>query len=92
MNKDPFSYINKGISGNSAVTGTVNSAYSLMMAIGVVGILITIVLTGIKLMSSKPQKRAEALDELKWKAIIAIMLFSMPLLIGVIIKFATAFV
>lgn len=92
MNKDPFSYFRFGITQNAAIKGTVNSFYSLFMAIGVIGLLLTVILIGIKLMSQSPSKRAEALEEMKWKAIIAIVLFGMTGFIGAILTVAKSFV
>ena len=43
MNKDPFSYFRFGITQNAAIKGTVNSFYSLFMAIGVIGLLLTVI-------------------------------------------------
>ena len=37
MSKDPFSYFRFGITDNVAIKGTVNSLYSLLMAIGIIG-------------------------------------------------------
>ena len=91
MNKDPFSYFRFEVSNNAAVRGTVNSMHNLFMAIGVIGLLITFLLIGIKLMSSNPAKRAEALDEMKWKALIAIVLFSMTTVISSILNIVSAF-
>lgn len=91
MNKDPFSYYKFGFTDNPAMRGTVNSSYSLFMTIGVVGILLTLITVGIRIMSSNPSKRAEALEEIKWKALIAIVIFSMPIIISTILNFVSAF-
>lgn len=91
MGRDPFSYFTFEISNNPALRGTVSSAYSLFMAIGVVGLLLTIILVGIKLMSSNPGKRAEALEEMKWKVIIAILLFGMTTVISTILSVVSTF-
>ena len=91
MDKDPFSYFKWKISDNAALQGTVNSAYSLFMAIGVVGLLLTIILVGIKLMSSNPSKRAEALEEMKWKALIAVLIFGMTTVISTILSVVSTF-
>ena len=91
MDKDPFSYFRWEISDNAALHGTINSAYSLFMAIGVVGLLLTIILVGIKLMSSNPSKRAEALEEMKWKALIAVLIFGMTTVISTILSVVSTF-
>lgn len=92
MSKDPFSYFRFGITDNAAIKGTVNSLYSLLMAIGVVGLLITLVIIGIRLMSPNSAKRAEAMEEMKWKVLIAVVLFGMTGIVGAILALAEAFV
>lgn len=91
METNPFNYLEFGISNNAALRATVNSGYNLLMTIGVIGLLLTFILIGIKLMSSNPGKRAEALDDMKWKALIAIILFSIPTLIGTIMRVVASF-
>jgi hypothetical protein len=83
--KDPFDFLkfsNSSISQNSDIRGTVGSAYKLFMAIGVIGILVSIVIFGLTIAFAKPQKRAEAIDEMKWKVLIAIVLFAMTSVVG----------
>lgn len=92
MSKDPFSYFRFGITNNAAIKGTVNSLYSLLMAIGVVGLLITLVIIGIRLMSPNSAKRAEAMEEMKWKVLIAVVLFGMTGIVGAILALAEAFI
>ena len=92
MSKDPFSYFRFGITDNAAIKGTVNSLYSLLMAICVVGLLITLVIIGIRLMSPNSAKRAEAMEEMKWKVLIAVVLFGMTGIIGAVLAMAEAFI
>ena len=92
MSKDPFSYFRFGITDNAAIKGTVNSLYSLLMAIGVVGLLITLVIIGIRLMSPNSAKRAEAMEEMKWKVLIAVVLFGLTGIIGAVLAMAEAFI
>ena len=92
MSKDPFSYFRFGITDNAAIKGTVNSLYSLLMAIGVVGLLITLIIIGIRLMSPNATKRAEAMEEMKWKVLIAVVLFGMTGIIGAVLAMAEAFI
>lgn len=92
MSKDPFSYFRFGITDNAAIKGTVNSLYSLLMAIGVVGLLITLIIIGIRLMSPNSAKRAEAMEEMKWKVLIAVVLFGMTGIIGAVLAMAEAFI
>ena len=91
METNPFNYLEFCISNNAALRATVNSGYNLLMTIGVIGLLLTFILIGIKLMSSNPGKRAEALDDMKWKALIAIILFSIPTVIGTIMRVVASF-
>ena len=91
MNKNPFSYLEFGFSRSSAIRGTVNSAYNLLLTIGVTGLVITFALIGIKLMSHDPGKRAEALEEMKWKGVGAMVLFGLPTIIGVILRTVASF-
>ena len=84
MSKDPFDYYRFGFTDDAAIRGTVNSGYRLFIVIGLLGILLTLLIAGMSVMSSSPQKRMEALDDIKWKAIIAILLFSLPTHIGFI--------
>lgn len=91
MNKDPFSYFRFGFTENEAMRGTVNSSYSLFLTIGILGILLTIIIAGRKLMSMNKSARTEALEELKWKAVIAIVLFCIPTVIGIILSFSASF-
>lgn len=91
MEKDPFKYFKFQVSDNATLQGTVNSTYNLFMAIGVVGLLLTLILIGLKLMSSNPSKRAEALEEMKWKALIAIILFGMTTVISTILSIVSTF-
>ena len=92
MSKDPFSYFRFGITDNAAIKGTVNSLYSLLMAIGIVGLLITLVIIGIRLMSPNSAKRAEAMEEMKWKVLIAVVLFGMTGIVGAVLAMAEAFI
>lgn len=84
MNKDPFSYYRFGFTESSAIRGTVNSGYRLAITIGILGILLTLMISGIVLMSASPQKRVEVFEDIKWKVIVMIALFSIPTIVGVI--------
>ena len=92
----PFHYLklgaDGGISGNSNVRGTVASSYKLFMAIGVIGLLTTLIIVAIKIASAPASQRAEALSELKAKAIIGIILCAIPTILGFLMQIATAFV
>lgn len=86
MDKDPFDYLQFGQSSNENIRATVASAYQLIMAIGVIGLVVTFIIIGVTLAASDPEKRAEALRELKWKVIIAIVFFSMITLLSFVLE------
>ena len=92
----PFHYLklgaDGGISGNSNIRGTVASSYKLFMAIGIIGIVTTVIIVALKIASAPASQRAEALSELKAKAIICIVLFAIPTIFGFVMRIATAFV
>ena len=92
----PFHYLklgaDGGISGNSNVRGTVASSYKLFMAIGIIGRVTTLIIVALKIASAPASQRAEALSELKAKAIIGIVLFAIPTILGFMMRIATAFV
>ena len=96
VNTQPFHYLklgaNGGISSNTNIKGTVASSYQLFLAIGVVGLLATIILAALKLASSPAAKRAEVWEEMQVKVIIGIVLFSIPTIFSFMMRFATAFV
>lgn len=86
MDKDPFDYLQFGQSSNENIRATVASSYQLIMAVGVIGLVVTFIVIGVTLAVSGPEKRAEALQELKWKVIIAIVFFSMITLLSFVLK------
>ena len=92
MDKNPFSYLAEfGQSGNEAVRGTAASAYQLFMTVGAIGLLITLILAGIKLSFGGASKRAEALDDMKWKILTAVILFSMTMIVSWILNITGSF-
>lgn len=91
MNMNPFQYLEFGQSENAAIKGTAASAYQLFMAIGIIGLLITLILIGVKLSLGGAAKRAEAIDEMKWKALTAIVLFSMTTIVSWVLRIAGSF-
>lgn len=94
MAENPFDYLNlaNGLIQSNEMRGTAGSSYQLFISIGVVGLLVTLMIIGITLTFSSPAKRAEALDELKWKALIAIVLFSMTTLVSWALNLASSFI
>ena len=96
VNTQPFHYLklgaNGGITSNANIKGTAASSYQLFLAIGVVGLLVTIIVAALKLASSPASKRAEVWEEMQVKVIIGIVLFSIPTIISFMMRFATAFV
>lgn len=91
MDKNPFNYLTFGESGNEAIRGTAASAYQLFMSIGAIGLLITLIVIGIKLSFGGASKRAEALDDMKWKVLTAVVLFSMTMIVSWILNIASSF-
>ena len=93
-NSNPWDYL--GIaddSGLKVLTGLAADWYSLCIVIGTVGIIVTIMYIGLRLMFTKdPRKREEVKETMKWKVILALALFGMSTLLGVIVTVATAFV
>ena len=84
MDKDPWSYLRDGLkqSTDPAIQGTVGSAYKFLMTI------VTRVIVGVKIATAPPAKRADAFSELFWKAVIAIVLFSMTAIIPWLLRAA----
>ena len=91
MDKDPFSYLEFAQNTDGAMRGTIASAYQLLMAVGVVGLIVTFVIIGVTLAASGPAKRAEALQEMKWKVILAVILFSMTTVLSWVLRIAGTF-
>lgn len=94
MKEDPFAYLDfsEGVTKNAAIRGTAGSSYQLFMAIGIVGILVALLIIGITLAFSSPAKRADALNELKWKVVVAVALFSMTTLASWVIGVTASFI
>ena len=90
MDKDPWSYLGDGLkqSTDPAIQGTVGSAYKFLMTVGTLGVLVTLVIVGVKIAMAPPAKRADAFSELFWKAVIAIILFSMTAIIPWLLRAA----
>lgn len=90
MDKDPWSYLGDGLkqSADPAIQGTVGSAYKFLMTFGTLGVICTLIFVGVKIAMASPAKRAEAFEELFWKAVIAIVLFSMTAFIPWLLRAA----
>lgn len=92
---DPFDFLGFSLNSYSSdenIVGTTQSMYDLLITVGVLGVLFSLCFIGLKLSFARPGKRAEALEELKWKALTAIALFSAPFLIGVVMKVVASLV
>lgn len=62
---------------------TASSFYGLMLVIGIIGIVSTLVFTGIRLAHSKNStKRSEVKDALIFKCAIAVVIFALPTFVG----------
>lgn len=79
--------------GLLALTKIAHDWYTLCLAVGAVGIVITVMYLGLRLMLTRdPRKRDEVKEALKWKIVIALVLFGIPTVLGVIFTLATALV
>ena len=79
--------------GLLALTGIASDWYSFCLAIGAIGIVLTVMYLGLRLIFTRdPRKRDEVKEALKWKVVIALVLFGIPTVLGVIFTLATALV
>lgn len=84
---DPFSYLSIGsdlITSDKNIRDTATSLYQLFLAIGVVGLMTTFILTAVSLAKAPPAKRPEVFDDLKIKFLIGICLFGMTTILSLI--------
>lgn len=92
--QNPFDYLDFGsgdLTRSEEIQNTMGSAYQLFLAIGLLGIFVSLVTFGLTIALSGPQKRAEALEELKWKVIASVALFGMSSILGMVLKIAASF-
>lgn len=96
IDTDPFKLINgknNGIADNKQLKGTASSFYGLLSVVGIIGIILSIIICGILIYSKKDaKKRQEAKEQLLFKFIIAILIFSFSWIIGVVLKITINFV
>ena len=86
-NIDPWTYLtNTDISTNSTLREFASSASGLMITIGVMGIVFSIFYLIIRLLfgGSSAKVKSEIKDEVIFKSVVAIMLFSIPFWLGII--------
>ena len=85
MLKNPDSYFG---SRSSDLSSSLSGIYSVFLTIGTIGILISIIICGIKLASSKnPNSREEVKHELFWKIALGVLLFAFTGILGLIYAF-----
>lgn len=96
---DPWDYlgVTNVLDGNSTgwqvLLGLAQDWYTLCFSIGIIGLLISFVIFGLKISASKtPNKRAAAKEVLTGKLIISIMLFGITTIIGATVSLVEAFV
>ncbi len=89
---DPFSYLsslNNVITSNDSVKSVAASVYSVISTVSMIGMMFTIVITAIQLVST----RGHVLDEVKsgigHRAIIMIITFALPYLLSTIMSVTT---
>ena len=82
MSSDPFDILrniqilsNQGI--GREINGTLTEVYLLFLSIEMIGLLVSLVVCGVKLaLWNRPATREEVKQELIWKSILAVILFS----------------
>lgn len=86
-NIDPWTYLtNTAVSTNSTLREFAGSAAGLLITIGVMGIVFSILYLLIRLLfgGSNAKVKSEIKDEVIFKSVVAIMLFSIPFWLGII--------
>lgn len=94
MNIDPFSYLEFGansLSSDANMRGTVASAFQLLLALGIIGLMVTVIIAAIRIAFAPPAKRAEALSDIGTKVIVGICLFGATTIISTIYYIVTNF-
>lgn len=92
MNMDPFSYLeNNKVSDNSSLRGMGASLYRLLIAIGAIGIVLTIMISGLLMMLGKGKTRQEGKSRLSVVSVVCIAIFSFVFLAGEVLKVANRF-
>lgn len=85
-NTDPFSLLsNNNISNDTNLRGTFASFYQLLKVVGIIGIIASIVICGLKLSSKVATTREEGKNQLLTKGIISIAIFSFIGILGMIL-------
>lgn len=84
-NTDPFSLLNNNISNDTNLRGTFASFYQLLKVVGIIGIIVSIVVCGLKVSSKDAKAREEGKNLLLTKGIISIAIFSFIGVLGMIL-------
>lgn len=89
---DPWSYLtNQTKFSSSNISGIWHSLYLLLLVVGVAGLLITFTLAALKYSSKSPMKRHQAKEDMKFKFIVAVVMFGFSTITGVIMTVFNAF-
>ncbi len=92
MDMDPFSYIKKNkVSDNTAIKGLGVSVFNLLIALAATGILMTIIICGIRLFG-KGKSRQEGKSRLGIIILTGIAIFSFVFFANQILKIANNFI
>ncbi len=86
-NIDPWAYLmDTSVSTNGTIQAFAGSAAKLLITLGVMGIVFSILYLSIRLLfgGSSTKVKSEAKEEVIFKSVIAIMLFSIPFWLGII--------
>lgn len=86
--KDPFAIIREdNVSSNPIIKENAASAYQLFFVIGVIGLTLTFIISGIRLAWNKDSsKKSDIKTNLGIKTLVAIIFFSFITLIGIIYR------
>lgn len=92
MNMDPFSYLeNNKVSDNSSLRRMGASLYGLLKAVGAIGVVLTIMISGFLMMLGKGKTRQEGKSRLSVVSVVCIAIFSFVFLAGEVLKVANNF-
>lgn len=92
MDMDPFSYLNNNkVSDNGSLQKMGASLYSLLIAIGAIGVVLTIMISGLLMMLGKGNTRQDGKSRLVVISVICIAIFSFVFLAGEVLKIANSF-
>lgn len=92
MDMDPFSYLNNNkVSDNGSLQKMGASLYRLLIAIGAIGVVLTIIISGLLMMLGKGNTRQDGKSRLSVISVVCIAIFSFVFLAGEVLKVANNF-